>query len=97
MCKFSNADGQFLDGLLRRRLSEGLRLVGAKDPVVTMQEYKALQENARVHLGKPHAKTEDLAPIMVSYLLKHRLSEGKPHPAHRHEQHTKRNDYSPTR
>ncbi len=85
LCRYSNADGEFLDGLLRRRLSEGLRLVGAKDPVVSIQEYKALRENARVHLGKPHAKTDELAPLMVSYMLKHRLGEGKAHKAHQHE------------
>lgn len=86
MCRYSNADGEFLDGLLRRRLSEGLRLIGARDPVVSMEEYKALQENARVHLGNRHARTQDLAPIMVSYMLKHRLGEGKAHLAHQHAQ-----------
>jgi hypothetical protein len=85
LCRYSNADGAFLDGLLRRRLSEGLRLVGAKDPVVSMQEYRALQENARAHLGKPHARTQDIAPLMVSYMLKHRLGEGHAHKAHQHE------------
>ena len=84
LCRYSNADGEFLDGLLRRRLSEGLRLVGAKDPVVSMQEYNALQENARTHLGKPHARTQDIAPLMVSYMLKHRLGEGHTHKAHQH-------------
>jgi lysozyme len=85
LCRYSNADGQFLDGLLRRRLSEGLRLVGAKEPVVSMREYNALLDNARVHLGKPDAKANELAPLMVSYMLKHRLGEGKAHKAHQHE------------
>lgn len=85
LCRHANADGEFLDGLLRRRLSEGLRLVGAKDQVVSMQEYKALPEDARVHLRMPHAKTKELAPLIVSYMPKHKLGEGKAHKAHQHE------------
>jgi hypothetical protein len=95
LCRYSNSDGEFLTGLRRSQLSEGLRLIGVKEPVGSRQEYKALEDYAGVHLGKPHVKTQHPAPMMISYMPEHRLDEGKTHPSHRHEQKDHCHDHGP--
>ncbi len=57
LCRYNRVDGQLFDGLLRRRLSEGLLLAGTRDPIISTDEYKKLKRDACARL-----KTEDPPP-----------------------------------
>jgi len=46
LCRYNRVDGEVFDGLLRRRLSEGLLLAGTKDPIISPNEYKELKRQA---------------------------------------------------
>jgi lysozyme len=46
LCRYNRANGELRDGLLRRRLSEGLLLAGTRDPIVSNAEYKKLKQDA---------------------------------------------------
>lgn len=46
LCRYNQANGELRDGLLRRRLSEGLLLAGTRDPIVSNAEYKKMKQDA---------------------------------------------------
>lgn len=73
LCRYNRANGRFMDGLLRRRLSEGLILAGSEDPIVSPEEYRSLKESAVAELPDPLAKkNEQLIAQMVRALLERR-------------------------
>lgn len=46
LCRYNRVDGELFDGLLRRRLSEGLLLVGNRNPIISSEEYKRFKQAA---------------------------------------------------
>ncbi len=76
MCKYHYANKKPLDGLLRRRLSEGLLFAGYKNPIVTHQEYlmakKIAAENFIQTKGSAPKGLKDLIPVIVQYVTSQR-------------------------
>jgi hypothetical protein len=72
LCRYNRADGKLLDGLLRRRLSEGLLLAGTKDPVISSAEYQKLKKDARDCLQTDAPPPRRLIREMVSRSFKSR-------------------------
>jgi hypothetical protein len=44
LCKYNISNKKFMDGLMRRRLSESLMIAGAEDPVVSPGDYMDLKK-----------------------------------------------------
>lgn len=76
MCEYHYANKKPLDGLLRRRLSEGLLFAGYKNPIVTHQEYliakKIAAENFIQTNGSAPKGLKDLIPVIVQYVTSQR-------------------------
>lgn len=76
MCKYHYANKKPLDGLLRRRLSEGLLFAGYKNPIVTHQEYVIAKKIAAENLIQTNGSTpkslKDLIPVMLQHVTSRR-------------------------
>lgn len=75
LSQYNRASGKFLDGLLRRRLSEGRLMAGDQDPVVSPDEYKKLKNEAFERLGTKNPTPAALVNSMVAQLFKKQLGE----------------------
>ena len=75
LSQYNRASGRFLDGLLRRRLSEGRLMAGDQDPVVSPDEYKKLKNEAFDRLGTKTPTSAALVNSMVEQLFKKQLGE----------------------
>ena len=75
LSQYNRASGRFLDGLLRRRLSEGRLMAGDQDPVVSPDEYKKLKNEAFDRLGTKSPTSAALVNSMVAQLFKKQLGE----------------------
>lgn len=72
LCRYNRADGELLDGLLRRRLSEGLLLAGTKDPIISSAEYKKFKRDVCDCLKTDTPHPRRLIREMVSRSFKSR-------------------------
>lgn len=72
LSSYNRSNGKMLDGLLRRRLSEGLLMAGDSNPLVSLTEYFALKERSCINLNNSHPTPSQLAPEMVRCLFKRR-------------------------
>lgn len=66
LCRYNRVDGELFDGLLRRRLSEGLLLAGTKDPIISTDEYKTLKQQAHQRLETDTPPPQRFIREMVS-------------------------------
>ena len=66
LCRYNRVDGELFDGLLRRRLSEGLLLVGTKEPIISSEEYKKLKQDACARLKTTNPSPHRFIREMVS-------------------------------
>ena len=66
LCRYNRVDGEIFDGLLRRRLSEGLLLAGTKDPIISTDEYKTLKDQAHKRLRTDSPPPQRFIREMVS-------------------------------
>jgi len=64
--RYNRVDGEVFDGLLRRRLSEGLLLAGTNDPIISTTEYKELKRQACERLRSDTPQPARLIREMVS-------------------------------
>lgn len=72
LCRFNRANQRFTDGLLRRRLSEGLMLADAPQPIVSMREYENLKSQVLTASKEKNRDISHKIPEMVSALFKQR-------------------------
>lgn len=72
LCRYNRSKGNFVDGLLRRRLSEGLLLAGAANPVVPDEQYDKLKAEVLKATGQKGAKIESHLREITQALLKKR-------------------------
>lgn len=72
LCRYNRANGKMLDGLLRRRLSEGLMLVGDANPIVSIDEYRQVKKEAEAAIQPPQGFPKKLAEKMARFLLARR-------------------------
>lgn len=72
LSRYNLSGKNFMDGLLRRRLSEGLLMAGEANPVVAMTEYTALKHKCREILKDQNPPRNELVPAMVELLFERR-------------------------
>jgi lysozyme len=66
LCRYNRVDGEIFDGLLRRRLSEGLLLAGSPRPIISTDEYNKLKQDACARLKTKNPSSHRLIREMVS-------------------------------
>ena len=82
MCQYHYVNNKPLDGLLRRRLSEGLLFLGLSNPILSQDEY----ERAKTHSIKinqelqssPNGTLKQLIPSLYETILKDRIYYAAP-------------------
>ena len=79
LCQYHFAQGQPLDGLLRRRLSEGLLFANLPNHLIEYEEYQTLKERAQVDFQNEYRTNnrptlKQLIPYLVAHASKERTS-----------------------
>ena len=79
LCQYHFAQRQPLDGLLRRRLSEGLLFANLPNHLIGYEEYRTLKELARVDFQNEHPANnrptlKQLIPYLVAQAVKERVA-----------------------
>lgn len=77
MCQYHYANNKPLDGLLRRRLSEGLLFLGLPNPILSEEEYEIAKRHSikttQELQNSPNGTLKQLIPSLYETILKDRI------------------------
>ena len=77
MCQYHYANSTHLDGLLRRRLSEGLLFLGLPNPILSQDEYEMAKRHSikttQELQNSPNGTLKQLIPSLYETILKDRI------------------------